>query len=353
MKNKLLIYGCYGYTGALITQLATANIDKNLLVLAGRDEAKTKALATIYKLPYQVFDVNDSHEISKQLDDIKVVLHCAGPFKYTAIPMSSACIDTSTHYLDITGEIEVFEQLKAMNDNAQKNNTLLMPGVGFDVVPSDCMSLYLKEKMPDATDLKLVLMSVGGMLSHGTAITVIENLGKGSNRREKGTIIHTKSGYNTQLFDFGFTQKIGVEIPWGDVSTAHFSTGIPNITVYNVLPKSLIKNMKRSNYLGFILGARWIKNLMIKKIKKQPAGPNEQMRQEAKVYILGIANNGTNEIKALLQMPEGYWLTAHTAVKIANEILHNNNIATGYKTPASFFGADFILSIDGVSRKDL
>jgi short subunit dehydrogenase-like uncharacterized protein len=77
------------------------------------------------------------------------------------------------------------------------------------------------------------------------------------------------------------------------------------------------------------------------------------MRQEAKVYILGIANNGTKEIKALLQMPEGYWLTAHTAVKIAKEILHNNNISTGYKTPASFFGADFILGIDGVSRKDI
>ncbi len=351
MKENLLIYGCYGYTGNLITKLA---VEKGLkVIVAGRDAAKTEAVAKEFAVPFAVFDLADEKSVANNLANVKVVLHCAGPFKYTALPMAKACLATQTHYLDITGEIEVFEAMQRLDIAAKEKNVLLMPGVGFDVVPSDCMSLFLKEQMPDATNLELAIMTVGGTLSHGTSITVVENLGGGSARRENGKIIATKSGYNTKEFDFKFTKKIGVEIPWGDVSTAFFTTKIPNITVFNILPKSLVKNMRLSNYLGFILKQRFVKDFLIKKIKQKPAGPDAQMREKAKLYILGTVTNGNKEVRALLSMPEGYWLTAMTAVQIATECMKDSFAKNGYQTPAAVFGADFILQFTDVKREVL
>lgn len=352
MKDKLLIYGCNGFTGQLISRQAVA---KGLHpILAGRNETQVKLLATELNLEFRIFDVANSTTIVDALKDVKVVLHCAGPFMYTALPMAKACIETGTHYLDITGEIGVFESLKALDAVAQKANIILMPGVGFDVVPTDCLALHLKQQLPDATELELCLMSKGGRLSHGTAITITENLGEGSAIRKNGKIVKTKNGETTREIDFGFTKKTAVEIPWGDVSTAYFTTQIPNIRVYNVLPKAMIKTMRTSNYIAPILKMRWVKNFLIKKIKAKPEGPNETERNEAQSFVWGEVKNPKGDTKtAFLELPEGYLLTAKTAVSIASEIFQATKNKNGYQTPAALFGADFILNFEKVIRKDL
>src|SRR5688500_10091214 len=68
-----------------------------------------------------------------------MVLHCAGPFSITSRPMVGACLRNRKHYTDITGEISVFEECADKNDRAFEAGVMLMPGVGFDVVPSDCL----------------------------------------------------------------------------------------------------------------------------------------------------------------------------------------------------------------------
>lgn len=352
MKDKLLIYGCNGYTGTLISKLAK---EKGLSpILAGRNKAAVEQLAGSLGLPSVIFDLSDKAATDAAMKDCKVVLHCAGPFMYTSKPMIEACLRNNVHYLDITGEIVVFEGAKAQNDAAKKAGILVMPGVGFDVVPTDCLSLYLKELLPDANQLELCLMSKGGRLSHGTAITVAEGLGQGSAMRRDGKIIKTKAGYTSREIDFGFTKKIGVEIPWGDVSTAYFTTGIPNIRVYNVLPKSLISSMKLSNYLAPILKLRFVKDRAIANIKKRPAGPDDNERQTSQTFVWGEVKNTKGETrKAMLTLPEGYTLTALTAVEIAQRVLNGSTTAIGFRTPASVFGADFIQQFQGVSIKNL
>ena len=103
------------------------------------------------------------------------MLHIAGPFSATSKPMADACLRTGTHYFDITGEIDVFEALAARDAEATKAGIMLLPGVGFDVVPSDCLAVHLKQRMPDAIDLKI---SIGGLnaLSHGTAKSMVEGV---------------------------------------------------------------------------------------------------------------------------------------------------------------------------------
>jgi len=352
MKDKLLIYGCNGYTGTLISKLAK---EKGLEpVLSGRNASAVGKLAAELKLPYIAFDLADTKAADNALRDVKVVLHCAGPFMYTSQQMITACLRNGAHYLDITGEIPVFEAAHQRDSEAEDAGILIMPGVGFDVVPTDCLSLYLKDRMADATQLELCLMSKGGRLSHGTAITVAESLGTGSARRSNGEIVKTMAGYTTREIDFGFAKKTAVEIAWGDVSTAYYTTGIPNIRVYNALPKSLITSMKVSNFIAPILRMRWVKDKAIAKIKQRPAGPDDKERESAQSFVWGEVRNDKGEQKrALLSLPEGYKLTALTAVEIARRVMDSSFTETGFHTPASVFGAGFIREFPGVSLKDL
>ncbi|MDB5281446.1 MAG: Saccharopine dehydrogenase [Bacteroidota bacterium] len=351
LKEGLLIYGCYGYTGKLICDHAVKSGMKP--VLAGRDKEKTEALANELKLEYRVFDVSDENVVAENLKDFKVVLHCAGPFMFTAQIMAKACIKAKTHYLDITGEILVFEQMFKLSDAATEAGVLLMPGVGFDVVPTDCLALYLKDKLQGADSLELGLYQKGGKLSHGTAITIAENLGESGAVRRNGKLEAVANGTLTRLIRVDQKERNAVAIPWGDVSTAYRTTKIPNITVYNILPQKLIEGMKMSNYFGFFFRSRMFKNYVIKKIKKRPAGPSDEERKTAKSVVWGEVKNPLGASKrAILELPEGYTLTAWTAIKIAQNILQKSP-QPGTRTPAAVFGADFILQFEGVTRTDV
>lgn len=351
MKEGLLIYGCYGYTGKLISEHAVECRLKP--TLAGRDEQRVKEVAEQLQLPYLVFDLDDTEEVARHLKPFKVVLHCAGPFIYTSKPMVEACLKAQTHYLDITGEYQVFEEVYKRHTRAEMAGIMLMPGVGFDVVPSDCMAMYLKEQHPQSEKLELALFQKGGRLSHGTAITIAENLGQPTLIRKKGVLTPVPNGSLTRKVVFESEPVTTVAISWGDIASGYRSTQIPDITVYNAVPPKLIKKMKQSNYIGFVFRWRWVKKLLIKGIKKRPAGPTGQERENARTYIWGRVTN-TLGLKqtAILKLPEGYKLTYLTAVRVAQLVLEGN-FQKGAKTPSQVYGADFILQFEGVSRKDL
>ncbi len=352
MKEGILIYGCYGYTGKLISEFAAEQ--KLPVILAGRDASKVQELADKLNLPYRSFDLNEEQTVVENIRDVKVVLHCAGPFKFTSKVMATACIKAQTHYLDITGEFDVFESLFAMDKRAKDAGVLLMPGVGFDVVPTDCLALYLKGKIPGADTLELALMMKGGRISHGTAITVAENLGESCIVRRNGKIEKIPNGTLVKQIKLEDRRKKDVvAIPWGDVSTAYRTTGIPNITVYNYLPEKVVSSMKFSNHIGFILRWRPVKNLIIQRIKKRPAGPSDEERKTSTSVVWGeVKNMFGASVRAMLELPEGYTLTALTALKIAQNVLEKEP-PHGTLTPAAVFGADFILQFDKVKRIDL
>ena len=348
MKSNFIIYGCNGYTGRLIAEHAVKEGLKP--VLAGRDEEKVKLLAQELNLDYQVFDLSDEAGIVERIKDFKAVLHCAGPFKYTAPAMMKACLKAKTYYLDITGEYQVFEDAFGRHDEAKSAGILLMPGVGFDVVPTDCLSLYLKQELPGAISLELALYSKGGKLSHGTAITVTENLGEPTMIRRNGKLTGIPNGQLTRMVEIDGKQREGVAISWGDISTAFRTTRIPDITVYNVLPPKVIKSMRLSNYTGFFLKLGFVKRFLVRKIKQRPAGPDKNQREKAVSMVWGEVKDASgNHKSALLQLPEGYTLTALTAVKIVQNILSKEPPA-GTLTPAAVFGADFILQFEKTLR---
>jgi len=349
MKNSVLIYGCYGYTGKLITDFA---VKKNLsIVLVGRNREKTKELAAQYNLPFEVFDSENTAETDEVLSKYKVLLNCAGPFIFTAEKLMNACIKHRVHYLDITGEYQVFELAASLSEKAKHAGVILLPGVGFDVVPSDCLANYLKSKLPDANSLEMALFSKGGRISHGTAITITENLGHKTLIRKDGILTPVANGKLNRMVEIDGKSRMATAISWGDIATAYRSTSIPNIIIYNCLPPAVINSMKYSNYLGWLLQLRMVKNMAIKKIKSKPAGPNEQERKTAKTFVWGeVKNQQGKSYRAVLELPEGYTLTALTAVKISELVADTEFQMNGFHTPATAFGKDFIMGFEGVLR---
>ena len=348
MEKTFLIYGANGYTGELITRFAA---ERGLQpILAGRNEAKIAELAAKYGFDHRAFSLDDTAKLDAALQEVEMVLHCAGPFSITSLPMVKACLRNKKHYTDITGEISVFETCASFDKKAVEAGVMIMPGVGFDVVPSDCLARHLKDRLPSATHLSLAFYGMG-RLSHGTAATMTMKVGKGGAIRKDGKITGVKAAWKTREIDFGEVTKTGVTIPWGDVSTAFYSTGIPNIEVFTVVPPSNLKMMKMSRYLGWLLATGPFQNYLQKKI---PAGgPSDAERAKGRTLLWGGASDDEgNRVESCLQCPEGYTITAIAALNIAQKIL-DGNYQSGYQTPAKVYGADLVLEIEGVKRKDV
>ncbi len=350
MSGKILIYGANGYTAELIIELAKNEGAKP--ILAGRSLDKIVPLAQRAGCEHRAFGLEDPAALAKGLEGVGVVLNCAGPFSRTAKAMGEACIRAKAHYLDITGEIEVFELMASMSKRAADAGVLLMPGTGFDVVPSDCLAAHLKRRLPDATELTLAFQAIGRP-SRGTATTMVENIYKGGMIRRDGKLVSVPAAWQKRKIDFGRGAIDTMSIPWGDVSTAFYSTGIPNIQVFMSAPAQLQMMATMSRYLGWLMGSGPVQSLLKKQIQAGPAGPNEQERRTGKSFLWGEAKNKAGSTKhARLTTGEGYALTASTAWEIAKRVA-SGAVQPGFRTPSMAFGPDFILDFDGVSREDL
>ncbi len=339
-----MIYGANGYTGELIAREAMAR--GHAPVLAGRNAQAIGRLATELGLPSRLFDLDDDAALDRGLEGINLVVHSAGPFIHTSRPMVSACLRTGTHYLDITGEIAVFEAVMARNDEAKHAGVALVPGVGFDVVPSDCLAAMLAAKMPDATHLELAFIGKGGGVSRGTLRTMIEGLHLGGAIRVDGKIRPVPTAWDARDIPFSCGVRHAMTIPWGDVSTAWHSTGIPNIRVYSGTPRSVVKRMRMLRPLFPLLGVKPLRRFL-QALAGRKQGPDESMRERGRMYLWGqVSKNDGEPLTMTMETPEGYRLTALTTVRSVERIL--TGIEPGAWTPSKAFGAEFVMEIEGV-----
>lgn len=347
-SDRILIYGAYGYTGRLVAeQAATDGLDP---IVAGRSAGKVESLAVNHGLDHRVFTLDDSREVADALADVAVVINCAGPFDRTSTPLVDACIETGTHYLDITGEIAVFEAIAARDTEAEAAGVTLLPGVGFDVVPTDSLAAHLAERLPDATHLELGFQGLGE-LSPGTAHTVVESLDDSGTVRRDGDLVDVPVAHDVRTIDFGDGPTTAATIQWGDVSTAYHTTGIPNVTVYADQPEMTIRFLRLSNRLRWLLGSDPVQSVLHGLVDRFVDGPSEAARREESMYVWGRATNGEESVVSRLVTPESYLFTSHSAPLLAARV-RDGEAPVGFQTPASAFGPDVALDIDGVERTD-
>lgn len=346
--DRILIYGAYGYTGELIARQAVA--DGLSPVLSGRNAAKVAALAQTLGLDARPFDL-DGDAVAGQLADIDVVLHCAGPFIDTAPAMVEACIATGTHYLDITGEIEVFEHVFGRDADARETGAVLCPGAGFDVVPTDCLAAALAEALPDATELALGFDSRSG-LSPGTAKTSVDGLAGGGRVRRNGRIVKVPLAADVRKIDFGDGLKPAMTIPWGDVATAYYSTRIPNVAVYMPMPPVRIRQVKWLNWIRPVFGLSPVKNFL-KARAGRVRGPDAATRARYGTYVWGEVCNEAGAVRVgRVHVANGYDVTIHASLALARKLLGEPPEGGAY-TPSKLAGAGFVEQLPGSGRIEI
>jgi short subunit dehydrogenase-like uncharacterized protein len=351
MKN-FLIYGSYGYTGQLIVDQAVKQGLRPLL--AGRDENQLRSQAQRYNLEYRTFSLDESAKTDSALLEVDAVLHCAGPFVHTFRQMAEACLRTRRHYVDISGEIPGFEGLAALDAQAKEMGIMLLPGGGFDVVPSDCLAAHLRQRLPSATDLHLFIRGIGAGLSRGTAKSGIENMHRQGMIRRDRKLTQVPPAWKIRQQDFGRGPVKTVSIGWGDVSTAYYSTGIPNIETYFAFPMTYINFLRAMRVIGPLIYNRPVKSFLKFIIDRfMEPGPNEERRQKGFAIFIGeVTDENGGRSVSRLTCPEGYTCTALTTVEIMKRILQND-FKIGFQTPSLAYGADFVMQFDGVRREDI
>jgi short subunit dehydrogenase-like uncharacterized protein len=338
-ESRWMIYGANGYTGELIAREAVARGMRP--ILAGRSREPVEQIARELGCDARVFDLD-----AIDLTGISLVLHCAGPFVATSGPMVRACLGAGVHYLDITGEIEVFEAIFARDRDARAHRVTLLPGVGFDVVPTDCLAAMLHSKLPDADDLRLAFFTRRGGISRGTLKTMIEGAGRGGAIRREGTIITVPHLWEVREIPFSSGPRLAATIPWGDVASAYRTTGIPNIRVYSAQSPRAIRRMRRLSPLLPLLRLTPIRRLA-QKLAARRSGPSPSERAGARVELWGEVRNARgDEISMTMSVVEGYTFTALAAVAAVERLLAGG-VEAGSLTPALAFGAGFITTIPG------
>jgi len=346
MKKNWMIYGANGYTGKLIVKQAKQQGLRP--ILAGRSRDTIEAMAADTGFDYLIFDLEDTPAVKSALDGISVVLHCAGPFSATSQPMIEACLKNNCHYLDITGEISVFANAERQSNEAMRADIVLMPGVGFDVVPTDCLAATLVKALPAATSLMLAFEAGGGM-SPGTAKTSIEGLAGGGCVRQDGKLKWVPLAWKTREIPFEHGKRLAVTIPWGDVFTAYISTGVPDIEVYMSAPPSAILRMKRLRMVKPLLSMQWVQNMMKRRIERSVTGPEAGKRQNTEMHLWGeVSSADGRSVSATMTTPDGYDVTVTASLGIVEHLLEHD-VEGGFYTPSLLMGADYGTQLPGVS----
>jgi len=341
----VLLYGAYGYTGRLIVEEALERgID---LICGGRDRPQLAELAGNTGCAARCFSL--SGDVTAAVEDVTVVLNCAGPFVDTYEPLVEACLETGTHYLDITGEIDVFEAIAERDREAESAGICLLPGVGFDVVPTDCLAAHLDRRLPEATRLRLAI-DPPGTLSPGTAATAIGQLGNGGYVRKDGQLVRIPTAWRTRVVDFGDGPQTTVTAPLGDISTAYHTTGIGDIEQYLRVTPRQIESLRLLPSVAplfrlspIVRAAQWC-------ARRLTTGPTAAERERERTRIWGAVSDGNTTAVSRLETPEPYTHTVDAATTAVERILEEP--PTGFETPAVAFGADFVCSLADVERTD-
>ena len=346
-----MVYGATGYTGELIAREAKR---RGLApILAGRNRERIEALGRELDLPTRVASLEETEALRRSLEDVDLMLHCAGPFVRTGPRMLQACLTTGTHYLDITGEIAVLESIMPLDEKARAVGVALLPGVGFDVVPTDCLAASLADALPDATHLELAFTANGGSVSRGTIKTMIEAMPAAGAVRKNGKITPVPLAFDVKEIEFSCGKRWAMTVPWGDVSTAFHSTGIPDIRVYTGQSPRAIRRARRMRPLLPLAGLKPVKRLLQWRVGRTVTGPDRVAPDSVRTFIWGRVKNAAGEsVAGTLETSEGYAFTVLSSVECARRVL-DGAVAPGAWTPSRAFGSGFVGELPGVSVGEL
>jgi short subunit dehydrogenase-like uncharacterized protein len=354
MTRELMIYGASGYTGKLLARGAAAAGLRP--ILAGRDATRLQAVAAPLGLRCRVVPIDDARRQADALRDVHVLLNAAGPFAATARSWVDACLRTGTHYLDLGGEMAVFEAIERRDGDACDKKIMLMPGVGFLVVASDCLARHVASRLPTAHWLRIGT-SRSMLLSRGSAKTMIGLIDDKVSVRRNGTLTRVPVGAVEHAFDYGYRddegRRLSTAMSMAELITAHRTTGIKNIESYVEVAPLERATMRFASRWAWLLRNPLCQVAMQTQAELLPDGPSRRdMPEQPRTVVVEAYDQKGRTASARLVTPEAYRFTAAAAVAIARRVL-DDDFKAGFQTPATRYGSDFVLGLEGVERCDL
>jgi short subunit dehydrogenase-like uncharacterized protein len=350
MSDPLLVYGATGYTGKLVTLEARA---RGLSpILGGRSEAKLHDLSSSLALESRTASLDDPRQLARALEGTRVVLNTAGPFSATASALADACLHAGVHYLDVTGEVGIIGALAGRDGEARRQRIMVMPAVGFDVVPSECLALHVARRSRCPGKRLFIGISMPPLLSRGSIRTIIEQIGGPVLVRRGGSLQRVPPVSLERSFDYGSGPSPSLVVSWGDVASAYFSTGIPDITVYFEATAAVRTHGTLRRLFDWAVPFTPWRASLDAAADWVPDGPTEDERARHRAVIVAeVEDEGGESHRARLRTPDTYSFSAACATAIAIRVLAGD-FEPGFQTPARVYGPDFVLGFAGVSRED-
>ena len=104
------------------------------------------------------------------------------------------------------------------------------------------------------------------------------------------------------MVDFGAGTIDAARVPWGDVFTAYYSTGIPNIEDYVAAPASLRRRMAFGRAIAPLSKFAPIRNLLLMAVRP---GPSAELRARTTTHVWGeVADEEGHRAVTRLHGPE-------------------------------------------------
>ncbi len=349
-----VIYGATGYTGKLIAEHAVKQGHRPLL--AGRSEEKLLPLAKSLGLEHRAVSVDDAAGLRKLLEGQQVVVHAAGPFVRTARQMGEACLDTQTHYLDITGEVNAMEAIYALDPRAKERGVVLVTAGGFDVVPTDCLAAYVAQKAPGGARLEIDIFPKGAP-SGGTLASMLGMLEEGGLTRRGGQLVHAPLLKPAERVRFPRGELWSFPSPLGDLASGWRSTGVPEIVTRMAMPDRQAKFLKALGAMSGLTEATLKLALSTGPIRRalerrvaRVEGANETRRARGYCQLRAKVSGPNGSAEAWMETPDGYSFTYQAVVLEVEALL--KTAKKGALAPSQAFGVDFPLQVPGVKRLD-
>jgi short subunit dehydrogenase-like uncharacterized protein len=302
-------------------------------------------------MPTRVFSLDDTAAVDDAVGEASVVLNAAGPYGHTTAPLVEGCLRNGVHYLDLTGEVDPLSYAAHSDRAARDRGVMILPAIGFDVVPSDCLARHVASRVPGATRLTFYV-AASNFMSRGSGATLAEHIGIPVHTRRNGHLEQMRLRMQMRWVDFGSGHRPTVAVSWGDLVTAYHSTGIPNIEVYFEATAFRLAAVTMNQYWGWWLRSSGANAWFRQWADMLPAGPTEEERATERCTIVVEAEGDRHSARSRIETPEAYQFTAATASRVIQRVMEGER-ETGFQTPSTLFGPDFVMEFDGVERTDL
>ena len=376
-KFDIIIYGATGFTGSLGAKYMDKYSNEFKWAIAGRDSNKLEKLQNEIpgKPEIVIADANDEQALLKLTASTKVVASYAGPFNKYSNLLVKACVETGTHYVDITGEaIWVRDLIDNYHQRCIDNRIKIIPACGYDSIPSDLGTYFTAKQVNEPLKSIFAYHNMSGGVSGGTiesAFTMRDfkskhKMGHPFLLNPEGSYSKNQKLLSKDYFSIKKNKKLDKwVIPFVMAITntrpVRRSAALMEAKQQSYGPDFVYNEFQMVNkysvalittvslaVLGMIIVSPF-RNFLRKFFPKPGTGPNEKTRNNGWYEALFVAKTTKNQeyvYRIYGKGDPGYKSTSMFLVESAISLLNNSDIGEyGVLTPATGLGDDLIIRL--------